>query len=433
MLTTRYLPCRFLLVVFAIVAFCWEAYSQQLPAGTGPAAGQTVLIAQPTISKEGQKTVVRVEANGPLLCQPIHLTDPERLALDFPGTRLGAGSSNVSSTRWPVRKVRSGQFKPGTARVVIDLEQGVAYKILSQQNSIAVEFDSAPLATGPTPRIQASTQRKDHPPRPSETTVSAPPAAARTSPSGYAPGISEPEYSNGMLTLHVQGQTIRSLLEQIGSRTRIGIHLPDGLGGEQISVSFDHYRVDEALRQMLSEYSVAFFYGGQDQIGEAGTLKSVWVFPKGKAPTDLAFEQRPQFAATPEKKLLEPGPLPSVALASEAPVQASKQELPGKDLEALRDVRPDVRLAALSRAMTSGAEVPQSTLIDLALKDEESGVRLLALRSLPIEPDLRWVAEQALSDSSRSVNQLAAEILRRLDTADRAKYWTTQVPPPSGQ
>jgi hypothetical protein len=45
-------------------------------------------------------------------------------------------------------------------------------------------------------------------------------------------------------------------------------------------------------------------------------------------------------------------------------------------------------------------------------------VRFLALRGLPRDPNLRWVAERALYDPSSQVSEMAREILSELDAAN---------------
>ena len=88
------------------------------------------------------------------------------------------------------------------------------------------------------------------------------------------------------------------------------------------------------------------------------------------------------------------------------------------------DEKDNVRITALNRALSSGVEIPQEVLINLALHDDSVNIRYLALQALPVDPRLRWVAERALQDESSYITKEADAILNELDSstapADRA-------------
>ncbi len=104
-----------------------------------PLAVGTV-IAQVAVARAGQQTSVRVEGNGPLAYHAERLNNPERLVLDFSGAHLALARSSIASELRPVRGVRLSQFKPNVARVVIDLERVVRYKVKTDGKGITVEF-----------------------------------------------------------------------------------------------------------------------------------------------------------------------------------------------------------------------------------------------------------------------------------------------------
>ncbi len=86
-----------------------------------------------------------------------------------------------------------------------------------------------------------------------------------------------------MLTFRAQNQSLGAVLKRIGDQAGVSIYLAEGLDNGQISVEFQHYRLDEALRQILSRYDVFFLYGeGQGALGSA-VLRAVWVYPTGRA------------------------------------------------------------------------------------------------------------------------------------------------------
>src|SRR3989442_1326662 len=139
-------------------------------------------------SRPGDQTIVRVEGNGHLTCQPHRLNDPERLVLDFAGARLAARRTSIPSALKPVRGVRLGQFRPNVARVVIDLEPVAAdapYSVQSEGNTLTVLFAGSTPPGGGTrspaaPRAPAAQEQKPVHARLMETDQQAPAPRAAT-------------------------------------------------------------------------------------------------------------------------------------------------------------------------------------------------------------------------------------------------------------
>src|SRR2546425_10587956 len=120
---TKGMLCRrALLVVFALAlgtaaGFSQPQQQQQLSpsadrlAGAGSQSSLQVavadsgatIIAQVEVgrSRRGDQAIVRVEGNGRLTCQPLRLTNPERLVLDFSGVRLADGRTLIPSALKP--------------------------------------------------------------------------------------------------------------------------------------------------------------------------------------------------------------------------------------------------------------------------------------------------------------------------------------------
>ena len=137
--------------------------SPQPSTQVAPITSGATIVAQVEISRGGQQTIVRVEGNGHLTCQPERLNNPERLVLDFSGARLAVRRTSMLSPFPPVRGVRLGQFTPNVARVVIDLQYPAAYGVKSQGNSLTVAFavsNAAPVSTGADPQAPTK-QEKD--------------------------------------------------------------------------------------------------------------------------------------------------------------------------------------------------------------------------------------------------------------------------------
>jgi len=465
---TKGMLCRrALLVVFVLALGTAAGFSQpqqQLSpsadrfAGVGPqsslqAAGAdsgATIIAQVEVGRSrGDQAIVRVEGNGRLTCQPLRLTNPERLVLDFSGVRLAAGRTLIPSALKPVRRVRLGQLKPDVARVVIDLESvaDARYDVQSERNSFTVAFAGSIPPGGGTrspvaPQAPAKQEKNAVHARRTETPQQAPaPRAAigisgmsrpdSSAPPGRRPVLASPigreakaepfqsAFKYGMLTYRAQNQTLRSILDRIAAMANVDIALSEGLGDEKLSVEFQHYRLDEALRQMLKGYDAFFFYGVDEERERPASLRAVWVYRATRA---QGFKPTPPdtwAASTQEFQQMLAEPDPEVrARAIETLIRRKGDQSADALQEALRDKNEKVRIKALHRALYSGVGIPLELLIDLALNDDSMNIRFLALQALPVDPKLRWVAERALHDSNPQVNQKAEEILEELNAAN---------------
>ena len=222
-----------------------------------------------------------------------------------------------------------------------------------------------------------------------------------------------------MLTYRAQNQTLRSILDRIAAMANVDIALSEGLGDEKLSVEFQHYRLDEALRQMLKGYDAFFFYGVDEERERPASLRAVWVYRATRA---QGFKPTPPdtwAASTQEFQQMLAEPDPEVrARAIETLIRRKGDQSADALQEALRDKNEKVRIKALHRALYSGVGIPLELLIDLALNDDSMNIRFLALQALPVDPKLRWVAERALHDSNPQVNQKAEEILEELNAAN---------------
>jgi len=466
---TKGMLCRrALLVVFVLALGTAAGFSQpqqQLSpsadrfAGVGPqsslqAAGAdsgATIIAQVEVGRSrGDQAIVRVEGNGRLTCQPLRLTNPERLVLDFSGVRLAVSRTLIPSALKPVRRVRLGQLKPDVARVVIDLESAAdaRYDVKSERNSLTVAFAGSIPPGGGTrspvaPQAPAKQEKNAVHARRTETPQQAPAPRAAIGISGMSrpdssaspgrrPAVlaspvgreakAEPfqsAFKYGMLTYRAQNQTLRSILDRIAAMANVDIALSEGLGDEKLSVEFHHYRLDEALRQMLKGYDAFFFYGVDEERERPASLRAVWVYRATRA---QGFKPTPPdtwAASTQEFQQMLAEPDPEVrARAIETLIRRKGDQSADALQEALRDKNEKVRIRALHRALYSGVGIPLELLIDLALNDDSMNIRFLALQALPVDPKLRWVAERALHDSNPQVNQKAEEILEELNAAN---------------
>jgi AMIN domain-containing protein len=240
-----------------------------------PASGQVIpttsvatIIARVDIGRTGQQTIVRVEGNGRLTCEPQSLNDPERLVLDFSGARLAARRTSMPSALKPVRGVRLGQFKPNVTRVVIDLEHVAPYSVKSEGNILTVAFagSTAAPASSPVAAQEPTAQEKytvdayrietaQQVPVPQATTstpaMPQPQSSEQRTAAPASPVMAEvktefghliSDVRGGKLTLCAQNQTLPSILEEFGAKANVAFIASEGLEDKQLSVDFQHYQ-----------------------------------------------------------------------------------------------------------------------------------------------------------------------------------------------
>lgn len=100
-------------------------------------AGET--IRQVSLANDRGITTVNISASGRSKYHSMRLRNPERLVLDFSGSRIRTPQTRIASKLDPVRDVRMAQFRPDVARVVIDLrDSNVAYQIKRDGDLVTV-------------------------------------------------------------------------------------------------------------------------------------------------------------------------------------------------------------------------------------------------------------------------------------------------------
>jgi type IV pilus assembly protein PilQ len=123
-----------------------------LACGTAPVLAQSQEFAGPTataavissvaVMQGSQRASVRVEGEGRLEARAVRLHNPDRLVLDFADTRMAVQKMIIPGASAPVRGVRLGQYRPGVARVVVDLTAAAPYQIGREGNTFVIYFDS---------------------------------------------------------------------------------------------------------------------------------------------------------------------------------------------------------------------------------------------------------------------------------------------------
>jgi type IV pilus secretin PilQ/predicted competence protein len=130
-------------LILASAAFGSMPALAQTQEPAGPTATASV-ISSVAITQGAQRASVRVEGEGRLDARAARMQNPDRLVLDFAGTRLAVQKTMIPGVSAPVRGVRLGQFRPDVVRVVIDLSETTPYQIGRDGNALVVFFDAQP-------------------------------------------------------------------------------------------------------------------------------------------------------------------------------------------------------------------------------------------------------------------------------------------------
>ena len=109
---------------------------------TAGATATAAVISSVAVMQASLRASVRVEGEGRLEAHAVRLHNPDRLVLDFADTRMAVQKMIIPGVSAPVREVRLGQYRPGVARVVVDLTAAAPYQIGRDGNTLVIYFDS---------------------------------------------------------------------------------------------------------------------------------------------------------------------------------------------------------------------------------------------------------------------------------------------------
>lgn len=184
------------LMLLALAASAAMACPDKSAASTTVAASAEALlpttVREVKLAQNGSTTQVVITGNGQLHYHAMHLTNPERLVLDFAGARLQVSEKNVASTLDPVIKIRMSQFEPDVTRVVIDLKKPSHYKVENHGGEVAVSFATDEAV--PETAVQAEAKPDSAVPATSVLSTSNQPAVTDSAPASV-PDASKPDAS----------------------------------------------------------------------------------------------------------------------------------------------------------------------------------------------------------------------------------------------
>ncbi len=123
--------------------------------------------APPTLLKDVQShstednTQVVITTSSPVQPQVGKLSNPERIFIDLPGTRVasGWGGRQITVNDGRVQQIRVAQYQPDVARIVVHLQNFRTYRVTSQGSPARILADfTGPGASGSTVEQRPSTQ-----------------------------------------------------------------------------------------------------------------------------------------------------------------------------------------------------------------------------------------------------------------------------------
>src|SRR6266545_845001 len=94
-----------------------------------------------------QGLAVILETSGPLRYQATLIDSPNRIVIDMNGT-YAAPKMRWVPTPEPIREIRGSQWKPATARVVVELTRQVTYRIHEGATALTLTIEGSRVETG---------------------------------------------------------------------------------------------------------------------------------------------------------------------------------------------------------------------------------------------------------------------------------------------
>ena len=269
---------------------------------------------------------------------------------------------------------------------------------------------------------------------PGRTSETEPAATARQSAetSSAGPAAAAPKIlvaiTGAQATIVAANQPLSNVLDEISRNARIAFAEDEAIGKSLVSIEIRDVPLDQALRALLKDFDVFFYYHAPANGGTAA-LEAVWIYPKdhGQGLEPVSPEK---WASTAELKGRLTSKDPAVrAHAIEALVARDRNGAAAAVLKALHDSDEQVRTQALYAANSQGTSLPLETLLTLARTDPSATVRFLALSGLEGHPEASSAARDALQDPSPFVRNKATEMLSALEPAPQSpQTFRNQVP-----
>ncbi len=257
-------------------------------AGTAPvertkaqgAKVEQVKVEQITVRGTAENLEVEIRTSGaPVSPNTQAITGPDRIVVDFPGALPSSALRALKANRGPLKGVRSGLFfeNPPITRVVLDLAQARAYRIVTEGNVTVIKLDAvsadgnnlpasaAKGAEGAEVRAEVSKEvrgdvrtdvrRGALVPTSNTAQGSFPPAAK--------PSVNV-SYENGLLSIHSDKASLSQVLFEVHLKTQADIPIPSGAEQEKVVADLGPGSARDVLSALLNGSSYNFIFVGNE-------------------------------------------------------------------------------------------------------------------------------------------------------------------------
>lgn len=209
---------------------------------------------------------LKIQTTGPVTPQLQMVSSPERLVIDLPNARPGAGLRGLVFNRAEVRGVRVGVFsaKPLITRVVVDLNAPHWYRVASEASGLTVTLGSdaenagneQPMIGWVSAKLPARVVGNHAPPVVKK--VHLPP-----SPPLAVNGV-RVQFTDGLMTIHANNATLSEILFQIHNTTGAEIAIPSGTEQDRVAADFGPGTPSQVLAQLLNGSGLNFVVVGSE-------------------------------------------------------------------------------------------------------------------------------------------------------------------------
>jgi type IV pilus assembly protein PilQ len=320
---------------FLVVMTLWGAGSGATQAADAP--GPPRELRDVKVEQRAAAVAVTVATSGQPQYETTLLDSPVRLVIDMNGT-FASPRSRWTGVPEPLKEVRGSQFKPGTARLVVELNRKAGYRIEEGPQGLTVLIDAPAgpataeispvpkrpaLAPADLPRMPEAAKPSDAPktsiaPRVTEPVRSAPlaPVVLAQAATPAAPSAPAPAASNGskLITLEFKDADVINLLRILSAESGRNIVAGDDVKGK-LSVSLRNVTWEQALDTILE-------VKGLQKIDKGGVIRIISI-------EQLAKEREAQARADDAKRKAEID-----ARTKEAEAQLKEAEVANRKLQA---------------------------------------------------------------------------------------------------
>jgi hypothetical protein len=136
--------------------------------GLARAASTLVEVKDVRVDRSADSLTVTVKATGSVPYEARTIGSPTRLVIDLEGAHYAAPNARWTPGVDPIREVRGSQWKPGVARVVVELIRKVGYRIDRTAEGLVVVLEPSPFVQNSAPASERNDLASDAPTIPPE-------------------------------------------------------------------------------------------------------------------------------------------------------------------------------------------------------------------------------------------------------------------------